>query len=216
MIVIDDDIQLHPGTIRSWVEEMERDPAALLASGYAFEYVAPGVSSWTPYLWMLWRLNASSGFSDPRRVRYLRVLPFCAAHHASPHHASPHHASQCPTTQLCTTSLRTNRHQCLLRSDRPVNCWGGAMMFRAEELRANIYGIIDAWRDGGYSEDFISLSLARLHRRTIAVPKAALFPNMVRSAVPVNAHLSALTQHWDDAHSDTPLLTPVSCCCPCQ
>jgi len=166
VIVIDDDIQLHPGTIRSWVEEMERDPAALLASGYAFEYVAPGVSSWTPYLWMLWRLNASSGFSDP--------------------------------------------------SDRPVNCWGGAMMFRAEELRANIYGIIDAWRDGGYSEDFISLSLARLHRRTIAVPKAALFPNMVRSAVPVNAHLSALTQHWDDAHSDTPLLTPVSCCCPCQ
>ncbi|KAL1504627.1 hypothetical protein AB1Y20_008410 [Prymnesium parvum] len=129
VIVIDDDIQLHPGTIRAWVEEMETDATALLASGYAFEYVAKDVTSWTPYLWMLWRLCASTGFNHT--------------------------------------------------VDRPTNCWGGALMYRASELQANVYGIIDAWRDGGYSEDFISLSLARLHRRTIAVPKAALFPSEV-------------------------------------
>ena len=46
-------------------------------------------------------------------------------------------------------------------ADRPPNAWGGAMMFRASELRANIYGLLDAWRDGGYSEDFITLSMAR-------------------------------------------------------
>ena len=51
------------------------------------------------------------------------------------------------------------------------------MMFRSKELRANIYGLTDAWRDGGYSEDFITLSMARYHNRTLAVPKAAIFPN---------------------------------------
>ena len=45
-------------------------------------------------------------------------------------------------------------------------------MYRSTELQSNVYGIIDAWRDGGYSEDFITLSLCRLHGRTIAVPKA--------------------------------------------
>ena len=39
--------------------------------------------------------------------------------------------------------------------------------------------LADAWRDGGYSEDFITLSFARYHGRTLAVPKASLFPNRV-------------------------------------
>mmetsp|Transcript_48999 Transcript_48999/g.127904 ORF Transcript_48999/g.127904 Transcript_48999/m.127904 type:complete len:518 (-) Transcript_48999:512-2065(-) len=129
VIVIDDDIKLHPGTIRAWVEEMESDPQALAASGYAFEYVAPGEFGWASFFAMLWRLNASSGFNSAY--------------------------------------------------DRPPNCWGGAMMFRASELRANVYGLMDAWRDGGYSEDFITLSMARYHRRTLAVPKSAMFPNQV-------------------------------------
>ena len=111
VIVIDDDIKLHPGTIRAWVEEMETDPQVLAATGYAFEYVAPGESGWPSFFAMLWRLCASTGFNSP--------------------------------------------------ADRPPNAWGGAMMFRASELRANIYGLLDAWRDGGYSEDFITLSMAR-------------------------------------------------------
>jgi hypothetical protein len=127
VIVLDDDIKLHPGTIRAWVEELESDATALAASGYAFEYVRKGETSFVPYLAMLWRLMASNGFQHPK--------------------------------------------------DRPVNCWGGAMMFRSQELRRNLYRLTDAWCDGGYSEDFITLSTARHHRRTIAVPKTALFPN---------------------------------------
>ena len=129
VIVIDDDIKLHPGTIRAWVEEMETDPQVLAATGYAFEYVAPGECGWPSFFAMLWRLNASTGFNSP--------------------------------------------------NDRPNNAWGGAMMFRASELRANIYGLLDAWRDGGYSEDFITLSVARYQGRTLAVPKVAMFPNQV-------------------------------------
>lgn len=53
------------------------------------------------------------------------------------------------------------------------------MMFRAKELRSNLYGLVDAWRDGGYSEDWITLTLARYHNRTLAVPKSAIFPNQL-------------------------------------
>lgn len=126
VIVIDDDIQLHPGTIRNWVEAME-DTNVIAASGYAFDWVPPSVTSFPPYIWFIWRMVATCGFNHP--------------------------------------------------DDRPAMCWGGAMMFRSVELRQNIYGLTDAWRDGGYSEDFITLSLTRHHGRSLAVPKAALFPN---------------------------------------
>jgi len=33
--------------------------------------------------------------------------------------------------------------------------WGGCMMLRAAEVRANMYGILDKWREGGYSDDMI-------------------------------------------------------------
>lgn len=39
VILLDDDIHLHPGTIRYWVEEMESDPKVLVASGYTFDWV---------------------------------------------------------------------------------------------------------------------------------------------------------------------------------
>ena len=127
VIVLDDDIKLHPGTIRAWVEELESDARVLAASGYAFEYIGKGVTGLASYFAMLWRCMASNGFSDPL--------------------------------------------------DRPANVWGGAMIFRSKELRRNVYGLTDAWRDGGYSEDFITLSMARFHNRSLAVPKSAIFPN---------------------------------------
>ena len=58
VIVIDDDIKLHPGTIRAWVEELESDDRVLAASGYAFEYVGKGVTCYTSYFAMLWRCLA--------------------------------------------------------------------------------------------------------------------------------------------------------------
>ena len=108
------------------VEEFESDPRVLAASGYAFEYVGPGVRG---------------------------ITLFCDA-------------------------MEVHRVQRVQQPERSTaNVWGGAMMFRASELRANIYGITDAWRDGGYSEDWITLTMARYHNRTLAVPKSAIFPN---------------------------------------
>ena len=66
VIVLDDDIKLHPGTIRAWMEELESDPRVFVASGYAFEYIGKGVSSPASYYAMLWRCVASSGTPIPR------------------------------------------------------------------------------------------------------------------------------------------------------
>ena len=63
--------------------------------------------------------------------------------------------------------------------DRPVNVWGGGVMYRAEELKRNAYKLLDAYRDGGYSDDLMTACFARHHKRTIAVPKTALFPNEI-------------------------------------
>ena len=119
VIVLDDDIKLHPGTIRCWVEELESDPRVLAASGYAFEYVGKGVTSLPAYFAMIWRCVASNGFSEPH--------------------------------------------------DRPANVWGGAMMFRSKELRRNIYGLTDAWRDGGWCavERAFAIGMQRLTTSTV-------------------------------------------------
>ena len=131
VILLDDDIHLHPGTIRIWVEEMESDPKAVVASGYTFDWVGPSVTGMAPYLWMMWRIVASVAF---------------------------HHVH-----------------------DRPGYIWGGAMMFRTSELKQNVCGLMDAWTDGGYSEDFATLSLARCHppspsRGATAAPTAHASP----------------------------------------
>ena len=66
VILLDDDIHLHPGTIRIWVEEMESDPKAVVASGYTFDWVGPSVTGMAPYLWMMWRIVASVAFHHVR------------------------------------------------------------------------------------------------------------------------------------------------------
>ena len=65
--------------------------------------------------------------------------------------------------------------------DRPGYIWGGAMMFRTSELKQNVCGLMDAWTDGGYSEDFATLSLARCRppspsRAATAAPTAHASP----------------------------------------
>lgn len=62
--------------------------------------------------------------------------------------------------------------------ERPINVWGGALMFRREGLLGGgAVPLCHAWRDGGYSEDLITIALARKHGLPIAMPLGAIFPN---------------------------------------
>ena len=80
------------------------------------------------------------------------------------------------------------------------------MMFRAQELKQNVCGLMDAWADGGYSEDWASHSLARYHGRTLCVPKAALFPTELgevswpRLINYLGRQLFVLTSTWASPH----------------
>ncbi|KAJ1623082.1 hypothetical protein T492DRAFT_845794 [Pavlovales sp. CCMP2436] len=131
LLIVDDDIQLHPGSVACWVAEMEADPSVFVASGYSFDYAPRDAMTLPTSLVMMWRMVAMSAFTHTR----------------------------------------------------PYNLWGGAFMFRREELQRNVHGIVDAWRDGGYSEDLITIALCRKHRKAIAMPLAAIFPNRLSEPV---------------------------------
>jgi hypothetical protein len=125
LVILDDDIKLHPCSFRAWVDEMEGDPDVFVATGYSFDWAGPGAFGLPTRLVMMWRMVSMGAFMNTR----------------------------------------------------PSSVWGGALMFRREELHRNVHGIIDAWRDGGYSEDFILIALCRKHGRTIASPLSAIFLN---------------------------------------
>ncbi|CAD7697953.1 unnamed protein product [Ostreobium quekettii] len=54
--------------------------------------------------------------------------------------------------------------------------WGGCMMIRREALDTDAYGILEAWTDGGYSDDLIVAAKCSEHNLRIAAPLTAVFP----------------------------------------
>eukprot|EP00164_Ancoracysta_twista_P005735 GFYU01007882.1.p1 GENE.GFYU01007882.1~~GFYU01007882.1.p1 ORF type:complete len:566 (-),score=125.21 GFYU01007882.1:163-1860(-) len=61
----------------------------------------------------------------------------------------------------------------------PAFCWGGCLMFRKSDIDANKWGLLDCWRDGGYSEDMLTSSLVRMHNRKIGCNRKCIFPNVM-------------------------------------
>ena len=60
--------------------------------------------------------------------------------------------------------------------------WGGCMLFRASELRADAHGLVTRWRDGGYSDDLIAAAASVHAARPVLSPAAAFFPQRVGAA----------------------------------
>jgi len=54
-----------------------------------------------------------------------------------------------------------NRCVLPMRSEHPPTLWGGCLMYRASDLRANMYGILDRWRLGGFSDEMITMGLCK-------------------------------------------------------
>ncbi|KAL6776996.1 hypothetical protein ACKKBF_B19795 [Auxenochlorella protothecoides x Auxenochlorella symbiontica] len=54
--------------------------------------------------------------------------------------------------------------------------WGGCMLFRSPALRSDSAGLLEAWRDGGYSDDLITASLCGERGLGIICPPYAVFP----------------------------------------
>jgi cellulose synthase/poly-beta-1,6-N-acetylglucosamine synthase-like glycosyltransferase len=56
---------------------------------------------------------------------------------------------------------------------RTFFAWGGCMMFRRDDLARDAYGLVSAWRNGGYSDDLIAGTKCVEHGLKIACPEAA-------------------------------------------
>ncbi|KAK9864087.1 hypothetical protein WJX84_002864 [Apatococcus fuscideae] len=54
--------------------------------------------------------------------------------------------------------------------------YGGCMMFPLEPLQSGQYPFIQAWQDGGYSDDLTAASVCNQHGLQILCPSSAIFP----------------------------------------
>ncbi|KAI8469454.1 MAG: hypothetical protein J3K34DRAFT_522121 [Monoraphidium minutum] len=57
--------------------------------------------------------------------------------------------------------------------------WGGCMMLRAARLDGDPCGVLEAWRDGGYSDDMLLAALCDRLRLPVATHRAALLPQLL-------------------------------------
>ncbi|KAG9394247.1 Ceramide glucosyltransferase [Carpediemonas membranifera] len=63
--------------------------------------------------------------------------------------------------------------------------WGGCFMIRTADLRANRHGILDIWRDGGYSDDMAVSNIAHQTGKRIVADPRVLFRGDLRVVEPV-------------------------------
>nr|AID57154.1 ceramide glucosyltransferase 2 [Emiliania huxleyi] len=77
------------------------------------------------------------------------------------------------------------RYNCLSEflSNRSTFVWGGAMVLRRADVEQNMYGLLDWWRKGGYSDDMQVQACAQDAGRMIATPLSAIFPNELKKDV---------------------------------
>ena len=54
--------------------------------------------------------------------------------------------------------------------------WGGCMLFPLKSMAHDSYGIMQAWREGGYSDDLIVAAKCAEHELKILCPSSAVFP----------------------------------------
>ncbi|KAL0220806.1 hypothetical protein RCL1_000660 [Eukaryota sp. TZLM3-RCL] len=77
---------------------------------------------------------------------------------------------------------------------RTRHMWGGFMMFQTSTFRRNLYGIVDVWRDGGYSDDMATVALCKKFNRTIASVPTAVFPNYLSEHITFSRYFNFLTR----------------------
>jgi cellulose synthase/poly-beta-1,6-N-acetylglucosamine synthase-like glycosyltransferase len=61
----------------------------------------------------------------------------------------------------------------------PTVLWGGCLLLRRAELFDSQIGILEAWRNSGYSDDMILIGRARKAGRSIAIPPSAFLPSRI-------------------------------------
>lgn len=59
--------------------------------------------------------------------------------------------------------------------------WGGCMLFPLESMVHHTFGIMQAWQEGGYSDDLIVAAKCAQHKLKILCPSGAIFPQRLEA-----------------------------------
>lgn len=90
----------------------------------------------------------------------------------------------------------------------PTVLWGGCLLLRRSELLDPQIGIIEAWKQSGYSDDMIMIGRARKAQRKIVVPPSAFLPSKIERDYSLQRHIKCV-------RADTSLtsITSMDGCC---
>ena len=72
----------------------------------------------------------------------------------------------------------------------PTVLWGGCLLLRRSELLDPQIGIIEAWRQSGYSDDMIMIGRARKAQRKIVIPPSAFLPSKIERDYSLQRHVN--------------------------
>ncbi|KAK9803984.1 hypothetical protein WJX72_010372 [[Myrmecia] bisecta] len=61
--------------------------------------------------------------------------------------------------------------------------WGGCMLFPLQDMRSDRYGIMQAWSDGGYSDDLIVAAKCGEHGLQILCPSFSILPQWLEAGL---------------------------------
>ena len=71
----------------------------------------------------------------------------------------------------------------------PTVLWGGCLLLRRSELLDPQIGIIEAWKQSGYSDDMIMIGRVRKAQRKIVIPPSAFLPSKIERDYSLQRHI---------------------------
>jgi hypothetical protein len=72
----------------------------------------------------------------------------------------------------------------------PNVLWGGCMLLRRSELMDPKVGVLEAWKQSGYSDDMIIIGRARKAQRKIIIPPSAFLPSRIEEEYTMQRHIN--------------------------
>jgi hypothetical protein len=72
----------------------------------------------------------------------------------------------------------------------PTVLWGGCLLWRRSELMDPGIGVLDAWKESGYSDDMIMIGRCRKAQRKIVIPPSAFLPSRIEHSYSLERHVN--------------------------
>uniref|UniRef100_A0A453G348 ceramide glucosyltransferase n=1 Tax=Aegilops tauschii subsp. strangulata TaxID=200361 RepID=A0A453G348_AEGTS len=154
VLFLDDDVRLHPGTVGALTKEMEKNPEVCLLWHSPLSCFIL-LTFLTRHFSCILQIFIQTGY--PLDLPSGSLGSYCIYEYHMP----------------CSIGFATG--------GRTFFLWGGCMMMHADDFRQDLYGLVTALKNGGYSDDMTLAAIAGQHKRLITSPPVAVFPHPLAS-----------------------------------